>query len=113
MKVCSQSGCGELVESGKCTTHRREYDKARGTTTERGYGAEHRAMRAALLPQAYGKPCRYCDNRMWPHENLVLDHTEDRDGYRGIVHADYRDCPAGGNASEGAARGNRYRSSHS
>lgn len=110
MKVCTQPGCGELVESGKCVAHRREYDKARGSRAERGYGAEHKAMRAALLPDAYGTACIYCGNRMWPHENLVLDHTADRSGYRGIVHADYRDCPAGGNAAEGASRGNRNRS---
>ncbi|MCW2496413.1 MAG: hypothetical protein JWQ77_2337 [Jatrophihabitans sp.] len=112
MKVCSQPGCGELVKAGKCDTHRREYDKRRGTTTERGYGAEHRATRDALLPSAYGTACRYCGNRMWPHEHLALDHTEDRSSYRGIVHADYRDCPKGGNAAEGATRGNLNRSSH-
>ena len=101
--MCSQPGCGELVEVGKCDEHRREYDRRRGTNAQRGYGSQHRATRAALLPEAYGTLCLHCGERMWPHHKLALDHTEDRTGYRGIVHAS---C----NASEGAARGNRYRS---
>lgn len=102
VQVCSQPGCHELVESGKCQAHRREYDKRRGTREERGYGAQHKATRAALLPEAYGQPCIHCGERMWPHEDLHLDHTEDRTGYRGIVHAR---C----NTSEGARRGNALR----
>jgi hypothetical protein len=39
---------------------------------------------------------------MWPHEDLELDHTEDRTGYRGIAHAS---C----NARDGARRGNALR----
>lgn len=97
------------ARDGRCDEHRRERDKARGTRQERGYGREHELTRAELLPLAYGTRCRYCGNRMWPHEHLALDHTADRTGYRGIVHADYRDCPAGGNAAEGATRGNRDR----
>jgi hypothetical protein len=104
---------GALVEAGTrntyCPSCQRAREAARGSREERGYDVQFRADKDALLPDAYGTPCRYCGNRMWPHENLVLDHSEDRTGYRGIVHADYRDCPAGGNAAEGASRGNRYR----
>lgn len=102
MRVCSEPGCGELVEAGKCVAHRREYDKARGTREERGYGTEHRATRAALLPEAYGTPCSLCGRYMFPHHKLDLDHTADRKGYRGIVHAH---C----NRSDGAKRGNAMR----
>lgn len=109
MKVCAVAGCPELTTTTYCDTCGKAKDRARGTTTQRGYGAAHQATKAALLPDAYGTPCTYCGERMWPHQNLVLDHTADRSGYRGIVHADYRDCPAGGNASEGASRGNTYR----
>ncbi len=107
MRVCGEPGCPVLVpkgaRDGRCDVHRRAKDKARGTTTQRGYGAEYRRTRQALLPDAYGTPCLHCDQRMWPHEQLALDHTEDRTAYRGIVHAS---C----NASEGATRGNAYRS---
>ncbi len=119
MRACNGPAPGErcptgaLVPTGArggcCQSCQRARDQRRGTRQERGYGTDHERTRAALLPDAYGQPCRYCGQRMWPHQNLVLDHTEDRTGYRGIVHADYRDCPAGGNASEGATRGNRDR----
>jgi hypothetical protein len=109
VKVCATTGCPEVIDTTYCDDCMEAKDKARGTRQERGYGAVHERTKAALLPDAYGTPCIYCGERMWPHQNLVLDHTEDRKGYRGIVHADYRDCAAGGNASEGASRGNRYR----
>jgi hypothetical protein len=106
MRVCAQPGCPILVEQGvrdgRCDQHRRAKDKARGTRQQRGYDAAHDALRAELLPQAYGQPCHLCKERMWPHEELALDHTEDRTGYRGIVHLS---C----NARDGAQRGNAAR----
>jgi 5-methylcytosine-specific restriction protein A len=50
LKVCSASGCYELVERGRCPTHTRAADHARGTATERGYTSSHwRASRRACL----------------------------------------------------------------
>ena len=98
-----------MVQDPALPDHRRAREKARGTAAQRGYDHTHQRTREQLLPEAYGQLCRYCGKRMWPHQNLVLAHTEDRRGYRGIVHADYRDCPAGGNAAEGARRGNTNR----
>lgn len=102
---CAQPGCHELIpagtRSGKCTEHDRADDRARGSRQGRGYGAEHDRARASI-PDAYGDTCIHCGQRMWPHERLVPDHTEDRSDYRGIVHAS---C----NAREGAQRGNRDR----
>lgn len=44
-RVCSTPGCPTLVapgaRGGRCTTHQREADKARGTRTDRGYGPDH------------------------------------------------------------------------
>jgi hypothetical protein len=105
-RVCTEPGCGLLVEhgvrDGRCDDCRRAKDKARGTRQQRGYGAEHDALRAELLPEAYGQRCHLCNERMWPHQQLALDHTEDRTGYRGIVHLT---C----NARDGAQRGNALR----
>lgn len=101
-RVCPTPGCPTLVSEGLCAECKRAKDKARGTRQERGYGAEHVAIRAALLPEAYGTRCTHCSDYMWPHQELHLDHTEDRTAYRGIVHAS---C----NASEGARRGNAAR----
>ena len=106
MRVCAEGGCGLLVAAGvrdaRCDEHRRARDKARGSRAERGYGAAHQATRAELLPLAYGTRCPHCDEFMFPHHDLHLDHTEDRTGYVGIVHA-Y--C----NTSDAARRGNTLR----
>ncbi|GAB3429872.1 hypothetical protein [Actinophytocola sediminis] len=75
----------------------------RGTTTERGYGAEHQQLRAELLPWAYGRPCPRCGDLMHEGQELDLGHDdEDRAEYQGMEHAT---C----NRSAGAAKGNRQR----
>lgn len=102
-KVCAQPGCPLVVDTPRCATHTRTADQARGTRQQRGYGRAHELERERLLPEAYGQPCPACGVRMWPHDDLHLDHTEDRTAYRGIVHAR---C----NTSEAATRGNLGRS---
>jgi 5-methylcytosine-specific restriction protein A len=37
LKVCSKPGCPTLVAAGRCPTHTRADDRARGTATQRGY----------------------------------------------------------------------------
>ncbi|GAB3125891.1 5-methylcytosine-specific restriction protein A [Leifsonia psychrotolerans] len=42
MRVCSVSGCPKLypsTEGSRCHTHRVQADRARGTSTERGYNS--------------------------------------------------------------------------
>lgn len=88
--MCGGSGCPTLIDQGtrggRCDPCRREQEQARGTRQQRGYDAEYDRTRAALLPRAYGTRCHFCGEFMWPHQTLALDHTEDRAGYRGIVH---------------------------
>lgn len=73
--------------SNKCF---RKARNARGSgskrTQERGYGYEHQLLRKKLLPLAYGTDCHLCGEVMNEGDRLHLDHTEDRSGYRGIVH---------------------------
>ena len=57
------------------------------STTARGYGYAHQRLRAALLPQAYGKPCPRCGETMERGQDLDLGHTDDRTGYQGMEHA--------------------------
>lgn len=70
----------------------------RPSATQRGYGKDHVALRATLLPLAYGTPCALCGDVMNEGEELHLDHTEDRSDYRGMTHAA---C----NVLDGALRG--------
>ncbi|WP_425456791.1 endonuclease domain-containing protein [Aeromicrobium piscarium] len=86
MRVCAESGCPALTTTTRCPVHTRKRDRARGTSTERGYGSDHRRLRTELLPAALGKPCHFCGEPMLAGQSLALDHTEDRSGYRGIVH---------------------------
>ena len=58
------------------------------SSTQRGYDTKHRALRAKLLPSAYGTPCVRCGQVMLPTQQLHLDHTDTRTGYLGFSHAD-------------------------
>ena len=51
-RVCPRSGCPTLTAGGYCQLHARELDRARGTTTERGYGHDYQQARAAALDGA-------------------------------------------------------------
>ena len=44
-RVCAEPGCPALCESTRCPAHTRQRDKARGTRQQRGYDAEHDALR--------------------------------------------------------------------
>ena len=52
-------------------------DARRGTARQRGYDADHDALRARLIPLAIGKPCPRCSSPMLPGEELDLGHRED------------------------------------
>lgn len=48
-RVCSRPGCPTLTapgaRGGRCSTHQREADKARGTRAERGYGPDFEQLK--------------------------------------------------------------------
>jgi len=74
------------------------------STTERGYGYQHRKARtAALKALRDGDPCSRCGGPMFHGQQLDLDHTDDRSGYLGLAHAG--PC----NRSAGARKGNQQR----
>jgi hypothetical protein len=82
----------------------------RGSTTQRGLGAEHRARRRALLPAAIGTRCPIglpgCDGIMTDPTRMDLDHTTPR--ALGGTHGDRIACSRC-NRSSGATLGNRLR----
>ena len=80
------------------------FPRNKASTTARGYGATHRAIRAKLLPGAYGQPCTRCGKPMQPGQALHLDHNEDRTGYLGFAHAS---CNRRAGACKGARIVNR------
>lgn len=63
--------------------------KAKGNTTQRGYGTEHQALRRSLKPivEAGQATCWRCQRRIGPGEPWDLGHDdEDRTRYRGPEH---------------------------
>lgn len=74
-RVCSEPGCGQLVDRGLCSTHRAEARRRRGTTTQQGYGWAHQKRRARLVPQAIGTRCPRCGNPMTDPTEMDAAHT--------------------------------------
>lgn len=89
MKVCLEPGCGSLTKRTRCRDHERAKDKARGSAAARGYGTEHRAIRAEWVPLvATGHvKCWRCGDYIAAGAPFDLGHDdEDRSKYRGPEH---------------------------
>jgi 5-methylcytosine-specific restriction enzyme A len=75
---CNTPGCGALVPRGvaRCTVHQRqrqaEYNRRRGSSTQQGYGQEHRRWREEVLTR--DPVCRMCCRR----PSTVADHIISR-----------------------------------
>lgn len=79
-------GCGTTVtKRGRCPA----CNRARGTTTQRGYGTAHQQQRARLLRTAIGTRCPICTQPMLAGQPLDLDHSTNDKALLGdrIVHA--------------------------
>lgn len=73
---------------------------SKGTTSSRGYGRQHQALRNKLKPHvASGKAnCARCGQPILPTQRWDLGHDDnDRTRYNGPEHALAKDCAAGGN----------------
>lgn len=84
---CPASGCPKILTHGEryCPEHSRDRERARGTTAERGYGAEHRRKRAAIVARIEAGDvvrCIDCGVKLTA-QTLDLGHTDDRMAYRG------------------------------
>lgn len=92
LRPCLEPGCPALIRPGatRCPAHERERDRARGTTTQRGYGAPHQALRQAWRTRIdSGEPvaCWRCGERIDPGSTFDLGHDDsDRSVTRGPEH---------------------------
>ena len=70
--------CGRLTrERTRCSTCRKAADKLRGTATQRGYGAAHRAARMELKARLPDE-CGYgCGTWLEPEGDWVAAHVVD------------------------------------
>jgi hypothetical protein len=92
-RICLEPGCPVLIPArrgvSRCPHHQAIHEARRGTTTCRGYGWQHRLLRAQLLA-AYSPtdPCWRCGQPLGDDPRLLdLGHTEERDGWMGLEHA--------------------------
>ncbi|QIM19889.1 hypothetical protein G7075_00055 [Phycicoccus sp. HDW14] len=74
------------------------------------YGADHQRRRALAIEEAYNTPCPRCGLPMLRGQKLHFGHTRDRaiepwSKADRIEHADYDDCPLGGNTAAGGVLG--------
>lgn len=106
MKVCPIPGCPTLVDAGAyrglCDTHRKERDRNRGTTTQRGYGTQHqrtRAELAAAITRGDTILCWRCNQPITTTTDLHLGHDDhDRTITRGPEHGRGCNLKAAGQA---------------
>jgi hypothetical protein len=78
----------------------RTVKRRRLSTTARGYGRTHRAVRTYWLPfvRAGLVDCARCGLKIEPGQEFDLGHVDgDRSRYSGPEHRHSRDCPEGGN----------------
>lgn len=84
--------CAEPVPAGtsRCPDCTRARDQARGSSTRRGYGQQHRSKRnrwQRLIDAGAPVDCARCGTRILPGADWHLDHAEDRTQYLGPSHA--------------------------
>lgn len=75
MTICNHPGCSELVTSGYCDRHKKEkrnYDKQRGTASQRGYDSRWRRERLAFLKQ--NPLCVHCEQEGTVKAAKEVDH---------------------------------------
>lgn len=89
MRVCNVPGCPTPTQSDRCTAHRVQRERTRGTRQQRGYDREHDELRAQWQPLvAQGTIlCWRCRTLIGPDQPWDLGHDDsDRSKYRGPEH---------------------------
>ncbi|KUL59673.1 holin [Streptomyces albidoflavus] len=77
LRVCSEPGCPEYTQQGRCPDHQRQAEARRGTAHQRGYGAQHRTRfrRGVLDAQPVCVLCRQkpaTEADHWPRSRREL-----------------------------------------
>lgn len=94
VRVCAEPGCHAIISAstrdGRCDAHRRQRDRARGTSADRGYGTEHQQLRAEYqqrMNRGERFECWRCEDEIDP-EHWHLGHDDyDRTVYRlSLIH---------------------------
>lgn len=91
LRVCAFTRCPKLVQPNEryCNEHKRLISKARGTTTQRGYGHQHQKLRHEWeIRIAHGAQptCPRCHQPIRFGQPWQLDHNRQRTGWLGPSH---------------------------
>lgn len=89
-RICGKASCPHVADGRYCTKHNAEYEQARGSSNQRGYGAGHQALRRAFIPEVLAgmATCWRCKEPIKPDEAWDLGHDdEDRTKYKGPEHS--------------------------
>lgn len=93
LKVCAQPRCPELTYRRHCPTHAAQHERARGTRQQRGYNAEHDALRRKWKPKVERGEvdcqelvCLEPIRRILPGQPWHLCHDRETGTYRGPGH---------------------------
>ncbi len=88
-RPCLETGCGQLVPARRGVSRCPAHQRPRPSTAQRGYGPEHRRLRAQLVATYQpSDPCWRCDEPLGPDPSVLdLGHTDDRHGWTGLEHA--------------------------
>lgn len=93
LSICSEPGCPEYTDTGRCDSHTRAADHRRGSARQRGYGGQHeRRFRPAVLARdpvcvlCKQQPSKHADHHPLSRRELVdagLDPDDPKHG-RGL-----------------------------
>jgi len=105
---CPRPRCPRIITTGAryCPDHAREYEARRGSSTARGYDAQHRRLRAAWqgrMDRGEVVRCARCGHAIPPSSDWALDHSDDRATYLGPSHTVCNNA-AGGQRGNAARR---------
>lgn len=85
-KPCAEPGCPIIGDTTRCVEHARMRDKARGSSSARGYGDAHQALRAGYqrrMDQGEKFSCWRCGDPIDPQRWHLGHDDHDRTVYRG------------------------------
>ena len=105
-RICPCLGCTEhsgscptITTGGRCHPCSTALNRARGTSTQRGYDASHRAerLRLARQLQRHGHlTCARCGGTITTDDAWDLGHNDERTAWTGPEHANACNRSAGG-----------------
>lgn len=90
LRKCPAPGCTQLTTGGHCEQHRRNYERARGTFTQRGYDAAYKRARTQALAKA--TTCWKCGCEFTPDNPATGGHVKDIRAGGTLAHGIKAEC---------------------